>query len=139
MFCKILCNTWVSQKFCNILVTYLLYSSNCNKSISSRDQRVADFEANFQSVLWSNIDISSNSLRRRIPPLGCWSVASELWIGTSNNPGMLDPDYLLRVASVWVSKTLRFFFRKLAPTYPNIAKLLTHPRASIREGNMHII
>ena len=37
------------------------------------------------------------------PPLGCWSVVStgrEPWIGTSNNPKKLGPDYLLDVESV---------------------------------------
>ena len=99
------------QKFCHILITYLLYSSSYNKNTLAfkGGHYTAPFEAIFLTVVWSYDVTSSCPSKRRTPLLKlptlvvCWSdtnARSEPWFKTSNNPSELDPDYMLFVASV---------------------------------------
>ena len=91
----------MSQKFCNILVTYLLYSSNYNKS--SLEFKVEDIvlqsEATFLPVLWFHaISFCRSRLLLTLTSFGCWSVlstGSELWIKPSCYLLKLGLDYIL--------------------------------------------
>ena len=75
-------DTRISQKFCNILVIYLLYSLDYKQklpSIRSRIHRVAHFDIIFLLVLWAHDNTSSCASRWRSPStsLDCWGVMSK--------------------------------------------------------------
>ena len=96
--------TWVSQKFCNILLTYLLYSASYNKSnLASKVEAIMLYHLKppfFQ--FFDPMQIPNPSRQRTISlklpsSLGCWSIAnaqSKLWI-RSNILREPCPDYMV--------------------------------------------
>ena len=117
----------VNQKFCNILVTFVLFFKLQQKqpSIQSRNYHVALSEITFLLVLvlWGI------KLSLKLPPaLDCWSITraeNKPWIETSNIPMELGLDYILGVASVLYPQVPRFYPRKLVRM--QILQNLTHP------------
>ena len=88
----------VSQKFCTILVTYLLYFSSYNKnSLKFKVEAIVlhclkpPFCQFFDSMLITILDFPGKEFfsLKLLPPLRCWIIASagsEPWIGKSNDP-----------------------------------------------------
>ena len=78
-------------------------------------------ETNFLPILWFCADTISCYLRwwtpsLKLTPPDCWSVMStrgKLWIGTSNNPRDLGPDYTLGKASSLIPYWYQFLSFKV--------------------------
>ena len=87
-------NSKVSQKFCVILVTYLLYSSSFNKNSQAfKIEAIMLYHLNSSFCLipyWFQFFSfkTKNSFNEAFTSLGYWSIAnaiSESWIGTNDN------------------------------------------------------
>ena len=94
-------HTELSQKFCDILLTYLLYPLIYNKS--SQAFKIEAIMFHYLKPHWYqflSLEAKNTSLKLPPPPLCCWSIP---WIGTSNNLRGLSPDYMLGVASIQFS------------------------------------
>ena len=124
----------VSQRFYNILLTYLLYFSSYNKN--SWTFKVVTIVLYclmppFYQFFWFHTDTSSCPSRGRspslklLPPHGCWSMVHRKWTMDQNKEAKSR-----LYAQVWYQFD-SFKFLEFIPetnTNANIAKLLSPPR-----------